>query len=212
MTVQLFDVDVDPIELVPLRVYLVGQEPTRPRSGCVVPVLQWLADRFAANPRLESVLRVELVAIDSKLVQHLLFDSGSTSIFELFRPLEILLGRTRRPGGQLLQRVDSGLSVVVIPGDSIGSPVATPAPLVNDIQERVVWIDSLDNDEELTSIHAQWGSSRTVIARTSEAGRLTAILASFISTVVETQRATTEEWVTSTEVSDIIVGMPYAVD
>lgn len=212
MTVQFFDIDVDPIELVPLRLYLVGQEPTTPRTECVVPVLEWLADRFATNPRLESVLRVEVVAIDSKRVQHLLFDSASTSILELLRPLEVLLGSTRRPAGELLQRVDSGLSVVVIPGDTIGTELATPASFVNDIQKRVVWIESLDRDDELTSIHTLWGSSRTVIARTSEADPLTTILASFIATVVEAQRASTEEWLVSAEVSDIIAGMPYAVD
>lgn len=211
MTVPFFDVDVDPIEATTIRIYLVGQEPVKPRTDCIVPVLQWLADKYAANPRLENLLRLEIVAVDPKHVQHLLFDSAATSTLDLLHPLDILLGRTRRPAQELLRRIESGLSIVVIPGDAVGTEISEPVPFVNDLQRRLVWIETLKDREKLTELHTAWGSSRTVIAEASDPEPLKAMISSFIVSVVEAQLVSSADWVNSSDVSELVRGMSYVV-
>lgn len=211
MTVQFFDIDVDPVEPVTLRVYLVDQGPSVPRTTCVVPLLQWIGDRFAATPRLDGLLRVEIVAINDNHVHHLLFDSAATSSMELLHPMDVLTGRSRRASIEFSRRIESGLSVVVLPGEIVGTESAKSIPMVNDIQQRLVWIEGLDVSELLLATHKDWKSTRTV-ADEADSSRLTEVIDSFISSVLHVEGPNTDQWLASAEVSAVVSGLSYVVD
>ncbi|NIL74891.1 hypothetical protein [Rhodococcus sp. B10] len=210
MTVQFFDFDVETPDQIPLRVYLIDQNPPEPRTHSSTSLLQTLGDRFAASPRLDGLLRVEVVAVDSNHAQHVLFDSAQTPTIELLRPTELLAGRFRRPATDLTRRVEDGLSIVVLPGELVDADLAERTSTVNDVQPRLVWIEGADSSVELAPTHSAWSASRTV-AETVASHVLESVVGNFVATVVEASKYTAAEWAASSEVSSLVDGMSYVV-
>jgi hypothetical protein len=84
--------------------------------------------------------------------------------------------------------------------------------LVNDLQPRFLWIVGPFEADLLPDAQQRWSAARTVAAADGAANSLCKILDDFVDTVVFAERSTSQHWIKSATVSDLVTGLAYAVE
>ena len=199
-----FDVRVEPISRVELRVHL--PLPDAPGSELserlVSDVLAWFGDQYLAHPQLDDLLRLSVHRIG--FAEGAVFDSSRDHV-ELLRQPHYVLSLVQATGTQAYSPAHS-LDLFLQPA------VGQPYPLHSLLDgARVVWVIGPIAEGVLPSLHALWQTTRTVVDLSPNSALLLRVCANLVRALNGGLGDGIEGWVWSPAVSNILEGTGYAV-